>query len=229
MYGKLRELFFGTVRALIAAIEAKDPYTCGHSERVARIGQRIGVQMGLSESDLGDIYLAGLLHDIGKIGVRDETLLRPGALTASEIAELQQHTVIGDRMISNIRQLDHLRPGVRNHHERFDGQGYPDGLAGEAIPLVARVLAVADACDAMMTDRPYRRALPKDRIDAIMCEGSARMWDPAIIRHFMACRRDLYQILQRGTGESMVAAVNQAMIIDAKSDVNFVAKSQGVS
>jgi HD-GYP domain-containing protein (c-di-GMP phosphodiesterase class II) len=225
VYGRLRELFFGTVRALIAAIEAKDPYTRGHSERVARIGQRIGVQMKLSESELGDIYLAGLLHDVGKIGVRDDILSKPGPLTGSEMGHIKEHTLIGDRMISNIRQLEHLRPGVRNHHERFDGGGYPDGLAGEAIPLLARVLAVADTCDALMSDRPYRRALPTDRIDAIMSEGAAAMWDPAIVRHFMACRRDLYQVFQRGMGESMVAAVNQAIVIDAENGSTSIVQS----
>jgi HD-GYP domain-containing protein (c-di-GMP phosphodiesterase class II) len=224
MYGKLRESLFDLVRCLTATIEAKDPYTCGHSERVARIGQRIGVQMGLSESDLGDLYLAGLLHDIGKIGVRDDILQKPGALTVEEMAHVQQHTVIGDRMISGIRQLGHLRAGVRSHHERFDGKGYPDRLAGEDIPLLARVLAVADSCDAMMADRPYRSAMPTARIDAIVAEEAGRMWDPAIVRHFMHCRHDLYQIVERGIGESMAVAVNHAIEINAETQSTSVPK-----
>jgi HD-GYP domain-containing protein (c-di-GMP phosphodiesterase class II) len=213
VYSRLRESLFGLVRCLTAAIEAKDPYTCGHSERVARIGMRIGAEMGLPESELGDIYLAGLLHDIGKIGVRDDILMKPGALTAEEMAHVQQHALIGDRLISSIRQLDHLRPGVRNHHERFDGKGYPDCLAAEQIPLMARVLAVADSCDAMMSERPYREAMPASQIETIMLEGAGKMWDPVIIDHFMACRHNLYTILQRGLGDSVAVAVGQAIAI----------------
>lgn len=211
IHGGLRDSLLGLVRCLTSAIEAKDPYTCGHSERVARIGRRIGHQMGLSEAELGDVYLGGLMHDIGKIGVRDDILRKPGSLSPEEMAHVQQHTVIGDRIISGIRQLGHLRPAVRNHHERFDGAGYPDGLVGERIPLAARVLAVADSCDAMMSDRPYRRAMPEERIEAIIREGAGRAWDPAVVHAFMACRRELYQILQRGLGESIVKAVDRAL------------------
>jgi HD-GYP domain-containing protein (c-di-GMP phosphodiesterase class II) len=226
MYGRLRESLFGLVRCLTATIEAKDPYTCGHSERVARIGRRIGSQMGLPESELGDIYLAGLLHDIGKIGVRDDLLLKPGPLNPEERVHIQQHTVIGDRVISDVRQLSHLRPGVRNHHERFDGKGYPDSLAGESIPLLARVLAVADSCDAMMSNRPYRKRLSGDQIDRIMAEEAGRMWDPTIVRHFMACRHDLYQIVQRGIGESMVVAVNQTINSNDESASTAIIKKR---
>jgi len=207
----LRETLFGLVRCLTAAIDAKDPNTCGHSERVARIGRRIGQQMGMSESALSDIYLAGLLHDIGKIGVCDATLQKPGILTPEEVEHIRRHAIVGDRMIATIRQLSHLRPGVRNHHERFDGQGYPDALAGERIPLLARVLAVADSCDAMMRDRPYRRALPPERIDAVMADGAGHQWDPVVISHFMACRQELYLICHRGLGESVIAAVAQSL------------------
>lgn len=214
VYERLRETLFGLVRCLTAAIDAKDQHTCGHSERVARIGQRIGAQMGLPGSSLNDIYLAGLLHDIGKIGIRDDILKKPGPLTAEEFAQIQVHAVIGDRLISSIRQLSHLRPGVRNHHERYDGKGYPDGLAGEEIPLLARVLAVADSCDAMMSDRPYRPGMPTARIDRIMAGGAGTQWDPRIIEAFMACRRELYTVLQRGLGESMAAAVEHTLGAD---------------
>ncbi len=214
VYERLRETLFGLVRCLTAAIDAKDPHTCGHSERVARIGQRIGAQMGLPGSALNDIYLAGLLHDVGKIGIRDDILKKPGPLTADEFAQIQLHPVIGERLISSIRQLAHLRPGVRNHHERYDGKGYPDGLAGEDIPLLARVLAVADSCDAMMSDRPYRSGLPAARIDRIMAEGAGTQWDPRVIESFMACRRELYTILQQGLGESVAVAVEHTLGAD---------------
>ena len=150
---------FGIVQCLSTAIDAKDPYTCGHSERVARIAVRLGEVMNLSRGEISDLYLAGLLHDVGKIGIRDEVLCKPGPLTAEEEEHIREHPIIGERIISNVTRLAYLRPGVRGHHERFDGGGYPDGLAGEAIPPIARILAVADSCDAMMSARRYRPAL----------------------------------------------------------------------
>ena len=123
---RLRDSLLGLVRCLTAAIDAKDPYTWGHSERVARMAVRLGQQMGLPAAFLSDIYLAGLLHDIGKIGIRDAVLQKTSTLTPEELAHIQEHPVIGDRMVSNVNALQHLRPGVRNHHERWDGTGYPD-------------------------------------------------------------------------------------------------------
>lgn len=210
-YEKLKDTLFGLVRCLTAAIDAKDPYTWGHSERVARIAVRLGKQMGLAPAFQSDLYLAGLLHDIGKIGIRDSVLQKPGELTPEEFAHIQEHPVIGDRLVSNIKQLEHLRPGVRNHHERYDGAGYPDGLAGEQISLLARVLAVADSCDAMMANRAYRNALPRERIDAVMAAGAGSQWDPAIIDQFMACRLELYEICERGIGDSVFLAVERAL------------------
>src|SRR5262245_44871729 len=181
VYERLRDSLFGLVRCLTAAIDAKDPYTWGHSERVARIAVRLGKQMGLPTAVVSDLYLSGLLHDVGKIGIRDSVLQKPGKLTEEELEHVKLHPIIGDRLVSNVRPLAHLRPGVRNHHERWDGKGYPDGLAGEAIPLQARILAVADACDAMMAARPYRAGMPPERIDAIMIEGAGSQWDPDVI------------------------------------------------
>jgi HD-GYP domain-containing protein (c-di-GMP phosphodiesterase class II) len=214
---RVRDTLVGVVRCLSAAIDAKDPYTSGHSERVARIAQVIGKQMGLSGKLQSDLYLAGLLHDIGKIGVRDNVLLKKGKLTPAEMEHMQEHVVIGDRIISEMRQLTHLRAGVRNHHERFDGQGYPDGLAGEEIPLLARILAVADACDAMMSIRRYRPALLPPQIDAVLKQFAGTQWDPQIVEHFMACRRDIYPpIYRKGIGESAYHAVD--MLVEAISD-----------
>jgi HD-GYP domain-containing protein (c-di-GMP phosphodiesterase class II) len=211
VYEKLKESLFGLVRCLTAAIDAKDPFTWGHSERVARIAVRLGKQMGLPGSVLSDLFLAGLLHDIGKIGIRDSVLQKPGKLTEEEFAHIQEHPVIGDRLVSNLKALQHLRPGIRNHHERWDGKGYPDRLAGEDVPLQARVLAVADSCDAMMANRPYRPAMPTQRIDEIMAEGAGSQWDPRIVEHFMACRHELYSICQRGLGDSVFIAVERAL------------------
>jgi HD-GYP domain-containing protein (c-di-GMP phosphodiesterase class II) len=213
VYQKLKDSLLGLVRCLTAAIDAKDPYTWGHSERVARIAVRLGQQLSLAPAVLSDLYLAGLLHDIGKIGIRDSVLQKPGKLNDEELAHIQQHPVIGDRLVSNIPSLQHLRPGVRNHHERWDGRGYPDGLVGEQIPLQARILAVADSCDAMMSARPYRLALPPSRIDSIMGEGAGSQWDPGIVASFLDCRADLYSICQRGLGESVLAAVERALTV----------------
>jgi HD-GYP domain-containing protein (c-di-GMP phosphodiesterase class II) len=210
-YEQLRESLFGLIRCLTAAIDAKDPCTCGHSERVARIAVRLGRQMKLSASMLSDLYLAGLMHDVGKIGIRDSVLLKAGPLTEEERLHMQEHPVIGDRLLSAVGPLLHLRPGVRNHHERFDGKGYPDRLAGHNIPLIARVLAVADSCDAMMATRHYRPALAPERIDAIMAEGAGTQWDGEVIQHFLACRHELYSICQRGLGNSVALAVDDVL------------------
>jgi HD-GYP domain-containing protein (c-di-GMP phosphodiesterase class II) len=209
--GKLKETLFGLVHCLTAAIDAKDPYTCGHSERVGRIATRLGQAMNLPEAMLSDLYLAGLLHDVGKIGVEDRILRKPGKLTDEEILAIQAHPVIGDRIVSVVRPLAHLRPGVRNHHERFDGNGYPDRLVGLEIPLLARILAVADSCDAMMSARPYRPAMAPVKIEAIFADEAGRQWDPQVVEAFVACRKDLYGIGQRGIGDSLYRAVGHAI------------------
>jgi HD-GYP domain-containing protein (c-di-GMP phosphodiesterase class II) len=210
LYENLKETLFGVVRCLSAAIDAKDPCTSGHSERVARMAVRIGEEMGLSRGEINDLYLAGLLHDVGKIGIRDEVLLKAGPLTPEEFAHVKEHPVTGDRIISNVTRLAYLRPAVRGHHERFDGNGYPDGLVGEGIPLPARILAVADSCDAMMSNRRYRLAFDPARIEAIFTEGSGTQWDPSIVKWFFACRQDLYAVCERGLGQSVYMAVERA-------------------
>jgi HD-GYP domain-containing protein (c-di-GMP phosphodiesterase class II) len=207
----LKDTVFGLIYCLTASIDAKDPYTSGHSERVGRMAVELARQMGLSEAEVNDIYLAGLLHDIGKIGIRDRVLQKPGRLTDEEMRHVQEHPVIGDRMLSKVRRLAHLRPGVRNHHERYDGNGYPDRLSGEAIPLVARILAVADSCDAMMSPRPYRKAVPRENIEHILQAGAGTQWDPRLVAHFMACRSSLYSIGLRTISDTLYTAVQNAL------------------
>jgi len=198
VYDKWKETLFGLVGCLTTAIDAKDPYKRGHSERVARIAVRLGQQLRLPGELLSDLYLAGLLHDIGKIGVSERVLQKPGALTSEEQAEVRSHITAGDRVLGTIKQLQHLRLAVRHHHEHYDGKGYPEGLAREQIPLLARILAVADACDAMMSARPHRAALAPERMEAVLAEGAGKQWDPQIVEQFLACRQELYSICCQG-------------------------------
>jgi HD-GYP domain-containing protein (c-di-GMP phosphodiesterase class II) len=226
-YAKLKDALFSLIHCLTAMIDARDPYTCGHSERVARIAVRLGKQMGLPGRVQSDLYLAGLLHDIGKIGIRDDVLLKQGKLTPEEFAHMQEHVLIGDRVVTTVKQLASLRDGVRSHHERVDGTGYPDALAGKNIPVLARVLAVADSCDAMMSSRPYRPAMPTQQIDSILAAGAGSQWDAEIIGHFLACRQDLYAICQRGLGRSVLHAVEQVLHQGCElSDTHSMAKPQ---
>jgi HD-GYP domain-containing protein (c-di-GMP phosphodiesterase class II) len=154
-----KELFLGVARALAGAIDAKDPYTRGHSERVNRYSVILAKQLGLPESDIADIHVASLLHDVGKIGVDDAILKKPGKLTDEEFAQMKRHPVIGETIMAPIRRMKRMLPGLRSHHERWAGSGYPDGLKGDKIPLMARIIAVADTFDAMTTDRPYQTSM----------------------------------------------------------------------
>lgn len=203
-----KHLLNGLLHSLTAVIDAKDPYTAGHSERVARIAVLVGKQMGLSEAVVGDLFVAGLVHDIGKIGIRDEVLLKNGKLTDAEYDEIKQHPVIGERIVASIEPFRKLTPAVRGHHERYDGRGYPDGLVGEAIPVLARVLGVADAVDAMMSPRRYRMARSPLEIDAVVTAETGRQFDPAAAAAFMAVRTQIYPpIYQKGIGESAYHAI----------------------
>jgi HD-GYP domain-containing protein (c-di-GMP phosphodiesterase class II) len=210
-YADLKDLLFGVVRALTAAIDAKDPYTSGHSERVARIAVRLGEELGLSPHRRGDLYLMGLLHDVGKIGIEDGVLKKTGPLTDSEFRLIQSHVEIGVNILADLKKLHHLLPGVRFHHESLDGSGYPSGLVGEEIPLEARILAVADAFDAMSSTRPYRRRLSPADVDARFREGSGRQWDPRVVDALFACRADLDRIRQKGLGESLNRVVDETL------------------
>jgi HD-GYP domain-containing protein (c-di-GMP phosphodiesterase class II) len=191
---QLQDTLFDLVHSLTAAHDARSPHTCRHSERVAHIAVCLGRQMDLPEALLSDLHLGSLLHDIGKIGLSDTILARPSALTAREMALVQQHALLGDDILARVPQLAHLRCVVRHHHERWDGTGYPDRLAGDAIPLPARLVALADAFDAMNSDRPHRKALSPERIEAILTHGSGKQWDPQLLPHFLACRCELYAI-----------------------------------
>jgi HD-GYP domain-containing protein (c-di-GMP phosphodiesterase class II) len=212
-----KQLLLGLLHSLTTIIDAKDPFTAGHSERVARIGSLIGKQFGLSTAAVGDVYLAGLLHDVGKIGIRDEILQKPGRLTREEYEEVQLHPIIGERVVASIKPFDRLRGAVRHHHERWDGTGYPDRLGKDEIPVLARILAVADACDAMMSPRRYRPGRSPLEIDATFARESGRQFDPYVIRAFMVIRHEIYPpIYQKGLGDSAFHAIEN--IVDNLTD-----------
>jgi putative two-component system response regulator len=146
--------------SLALAIEARDSTTAGHCVRLALYASDLGRTLGLDEDDISALAQGGFLHDVGKIGVPDAVLLKPGPLTADEYELIKQHTVIGDRLCSGLRSLRRVRPIVRNHHERLDGSGYPDGLRGDATPLFAQIMGIVDVFDALTTQRPYKAAMP---------------------------------------------------------------------
>jgi putative nucleotidyltransferase with HDIG domain len=166
-----RELFIGSIRMLAAAIDEKDPYTRGHSGRVAKYSMLIGQELGLSTAELDKLRIAALLHDVGKIGVEDRVLKKPGSLTPEEFGLMKQHTVKGANIMRPVSQLKEMLPGIELHHEHMDGRGYPYGLQGQQIPLMARIIGVADTLDAMTTNRPYQSAMDLeyalDRIRAL--------------------------------------------------------------
>jgi HD-GYP domain-containing protein (c-di-GMP phosphodiesterase class II) len=173
-----------TVEALAAAVDAKDPYTQGHSQRVSRYAAALADALDLPAADVARIHLAGQLHDVGKIGVPDAVLAKPGKLSPDEYQAIQQHPVIGERMLAGVPFLQEILPAVRHHHERWDGQGYPDGLCGLHIPQDAAILAVADSFDAMTSSRPYRSALPLAEARRRILEGSGTQFDPQMVRAF---------------------------------------------
>lgn len=169
-----------TIQSLALAVEAKDPYTKGHSERVAEISEHLATMMGLAETDAERIRIAGILHDIGKIGVPETLLQNKSILNDTEYEVVKQHVVEGRNILKPLDFLSDIIPAVYHHHERFDGTGYPDGLVGEDIPLWARIVQVADTCDAMTISRPYRAALSKTQVIDELTRCAGTQFDPSI-------------------------------------------------
>ncbi len=181
---ELRSSYTATVRALSNAVEARDAYTGKHAERVTAYGMEIARAVGVSIADTRELEFGFLLHDIGKLGIPDAILYKPSALTDNERALMTQHPVIGAQIVDDIEFLAPAARVVRSHHERWDGTGYPDGLAGEQIPLAARVFSVADVLDALTTDRPYRHALPLSKAREMIVAGSGTQFDPRVVEAF---------------------------------------------
>jgi putative nucleotidyltransferase with HDIG domain len=189
LYENIYNNLLATLYAFVKAIEARDPYTKQHSNRVTQISLELAKIMNCTTEEQDILNVAGLLHDIGKIGIRDEILLKPGRLSRDEFSIIQQHPIIGADIMDNLGLWHREKLIVRGHHERFDGKGYPDGLKGREIPLLARILSVADVYDAIASDRAYRKRMEEEKILEIMYGGAGTQFDPEIIDVF----RQLYE------------------------------------
>jgi HD-GYP domain-containing protein (c-di-GMP phosphodiesterase class II) len=183
-------LFLNSIRMLAAAIDAKDPYTRGHSERVARYSVAIGKQMGLTPLEMKNLRISALLHDVGKIGIDDRILRKPGALTEEEYEIMKRHPEKGAAIMGGVAQLADAIPGIKCHHEKWAGGGYPAGLAGEMIPLQARIVAVADTFDAMTTNRPYQKAMQLDYVVERILSFAGTRFDPRVVESFVSAVRE---------------------------------------
>jgi len=174
------------ILALATAIEAKDPYTEGHVDRVASYALSLGGETGLTPWELQLLRKAAILHDVGKIGVNESVLRKPGPLSADEFNHMKSHTLIGERICRPLQQDRLILDVIRHHHERYDGKGYPDGLAGENIPIAARIMAVVDAYDALTSDRPYRNRLSQEQARQILKQEAGKQFDPKIATAFVS-------------------------------------------
>jgi putative nucleotidyltransferase with HDIG domain len=192
LYENIYENLFATLYAFVNAVEARDLYTREHSSRVTGISMIIGKQMGCSVEELDILNFAGHLHDIGKIGIRDDILLKPGRLTDDEFEKIKEHPTIGANIVEQMGFWEKEREIIRNHHERYDGTGYPDGLKQEQIPFLARILSVADVYDAMASDRAYRKRMAEEIILKIINEGAGTQFDPDVVAAFV-------EVYNRGT------------------------------
>jgi putative nucleotidyltransferase with HDIG domain len=187
---ELQTSYVSTLRSLISIIEAKDPYTKGHTERVASYSVALADRIGLGEEDLRRIMFAALMHDIGKMGVLDEIVNKPDKLTAEEWELMKAHPVTGASIVEKMEFLDGIADIVRHHHEAWNGRGYPDGLHGEDIPYGARIVTVADSFDAMTTDRPYRKALSFDEAIQRLEESAGVQFDADLVKVFVQYLRE---------------------------------------
>jgi len=186
------EQFNDMVKIVMKALNEKDPYTQGHSIRVTEYALKIGEELGLDKESMKELELASVLHDIGKLGIPDKILKKPGRLTKEEFAVMRQHSEKGEQMLAGITDLEPYKKYVRAHHERYDGFGYPDGLKAENIPLISRIIFVADTFDAMTSDRPYRKGLSIEvTIDELLkCSGT--QFDPMVVETFIRVIKENY-------------------------------------
>ena len=195
---RTKRAYLSTITSLARTIEAKDPYTGGHTERVAEYALMLARELGFAEEDLHPVEVGAVIHDIGKIGIPDRILLKPGRLDTDEFAEMRRHPEISSYILDELELPPIVRDMARNHHERFDGRGYPDGLAGKDIPLAARILTVADAFDAMTSDRPYRRALSHEVAAAEIRRNAGSQFCPDVVAALEVCLARPAHAPQRG-------------------------------
>jgi cyclic di-GMP phosphodiesterase len=200
---KLQDTYLMTIEALAAAVEARDPYTHGHTQRVEEYAVIMAKALGCDEAEISALRRACVLHDIGKIGIEDVILRKQARLEPDEEIRMQKHPVIGVDMLKGIDFLDPVLPLIRHHHERWDGNGYPDQLHADEIPLGARILAVADALDAMTSDRSYRAARTFDYAKTEILKGSATHFDPEVVTAFIKSQREIEELLRRSIREEM--------------------------
>jgi putative nucleotidyltransferase with HDIG domain len=185
LYEDVHGLMMGLLHSLTSAVDAKDAYTCGHSERVALLSRHLAVQAGMTDAAADRVYMAGLLHDVGKIGVPEAVLQKTGKLTPEEFEQIKKHPEIGARILRDVKQIEDVIPGVLHHHERYDGKGYPSGLAAEGIPLMGRIICIADCFDAMTSSRTYRKALPLEVAMTEMRRCAGTQFDPNLADAFL--------------------------------------------
>jgi len=216
---ELRRLLVSSIKSLAHALEAKDPYTRGHSDRVAETAVMIAGHLALDGEEIENVRLAGILHDIGKIGIREGVLNKPGKLSAEEWVLVKEHPVMAERILGPIAELKNIIGIVRHHHERFDGSGYPDGLEGSGIPLGARILAVADAFDALTSKRSYRDALSVRKAVAVLEEERGTQFDPVVVRAFLTALA-----AQEGARPGAEMSAAALPLQDAKGGGNGVAR-----
>ncbi len=219
LYLQARELFQGAVQALTSAIDAKDPYTCGHSNRVARMSRLLAHYLDLSKEDVEAVFLSGLLHDVGKIGIDERVLKKPDRLTDEEFEHIKQHPDLGYRILVNVPAFKPFLPGVRHHHEAWDGSGYPCGLKGNEIPRQAQIIAVADSLDAMTSNRPYRNGMPMERVEKILLEGRGTQWAADVIDAYFVCRDELLEIIHEGNRVSPQTQSNVSLHADINANI----------
>ncbi len=185
LYEELKKTFYETSQALAEAIEMRDPYTGGHTLRVMKYSKAIADEMGLSKEEIEKIKISAILHDVGKIGIEDSILRKSSGLTEEELKKMMEHPNIGEEIVKKVSSLKEVAIIIRAHQERFDGKGYPDGLKGEEIPLHARIIAVADSFDAMITDRPYRKGLPVEKAVEELKKNIGIQFDPDVVNAFL--------------------------------------------
>ena len=205
----LEDTYFAAIEALARAIDARDPYTYGHSSRVALFALEIADELSFPQEKREGLRRAALLHDIGKIGIEDHILRKAGALNYAEVKQMRQHPLIGHQMLKDVPFLHSSLSGIRHHHERWDGTGYPDTLGGETIPMQVRILSVADVFDALTSDRPYRDAMSIGDAVELITREAGRQFDPAVVEAFKARTDRIVAILRQQRAQEAAAAARQ--------------------